>query len=64
MQFQSIRPAFGLFLQGIQRGQSFADLCAALATSFPDSDIPTLSLNLLLRAIELERLRAEAGTPA
>ncbi len=64
MQFQSIRPAFGLFLQGIQRGENFATLCGKLAESFPKQDIPSLSLNLLLRAIELELLRAGAGTPA
>ena len=64
MQFQSIRPAFGLFLQGIQRGENFATLCGKLAESFPKQDIPSLSLNLLLRAIDLELLRAEAAPSA
>lgn len=64
MQFQSIRPAFGLFLQGIQRGATFAELCSSLAESFPEQDIPSLSLNLLLRAIDLELLRAEAAPSA
>jgi len=64
MQFQSIRPAFGLFLQGIQRGEPFAELCSALAETFPEQDIPALSLSLLLRAIDLELLRAEAVPPA
>ncbi len=64
MQFQSIRPAFGLFLQGIQRGEPFAVLCSTLAESFPEQDIPSLSLSLLLRAIDLALLRAEAPPPA
>jgi hypothetical protein len=64
MQFQSIRPAFGLFLEGIQRGETLASLCSTLAESFPEQDIPALSLSLLLRAIELELLRAEAAPPA
>lgn len=64
MQFQSIRPAFGLFLQGIQRGETFAALCSTLAESFPEQDIAALSLSLLLRAIELELLRDEAAPPA
>lgn len=64
MQFQRIPAAFGLFLQGIQRGETFAALCAELAAGFPEQDIPALSLNLLLRAIELELLRAETAAPA
>lgn len=61
MQFQRIPAPLGLFLSGIQHGESFASLCEALAVAFPDQDIPALSLGLLLRSIELELLRVDSA---
>lgn len=57
MQFQRIRPEMAVFLEGVQERLDFASLCVALAEAFPDQEIPSLSLRLLLRAIELELLR-------
>ena len=64
MQFQRISEPFRLFLSGIQQGASFASLCASLATAFPEQEIPSLSLGLLLKAIELELLRADSAPTA
>ncbi|MDO8907735.1 MAG: putative DNA-binding domain-containing protein [Pseudohongiella sp.] len=58
MQFQRVNPAMALFLQGIQSEDNFAQLCATLAAAFPDQDIPSLSLQLLLKTIELQLLSA------
>lgn len=60
MQFQKVNPAMALFLQGIQAGDNFAGLCTALAQAFADQDIPALSLQLLLKTIELQLLSAPA----
>lgn len=57
MQFQRIRPEFAVFLGGVQEGLPFAELCVQLADHFPDQDIPSLSLRLLLRSLELQLLR-------
>lgn len=56
MQFQKINHAMALFLQRIRAGDNFADVCASLAGAFPDQDIPSLSLQLLLKTIELQLL--------
>lgn len=56
MQFQRINAAMFSFLTGIQRGESFAQICAALAGKFPDQDIAALSLQLLLKTVDLELL--------
>ena len=64
MQFQRITGPFGLFLNGVQQGASFASLCETLATACPDQEIPSLSLGLLLKAIELELLRADSAPMA
>lgn len=64
MQFQRVPAPLGLFLSGIQRGESFASLCEELAVAFPDQDIPSLSLGLLLKAIELALLRADTAPAA
>jgi hypothetical protein len=64
MQFQRITEPFGLFLSGIQQGAPFASLCESLAAAFPEQDIPSLSLALLLKAIELELLRADSAPTA
>lgn len=58
MQFQHMRPELAVFLQGVQDRHSFAAICQSLAESFPEQDIASLSLRLLLRAIELELLLA------
>lgn len=58
MQFQVISPELALFLQAVRDGQSFAQICERLATALPTQSIPQLSLNLLLKAIDLELLRA------
>ncbi|MBU2098540.1 MAG: DNA-binding domain-containing protein [Gammaproteobacteria bacterium] len=58
MQFQQVNAAMALFLNGIQAGHTFARLCETLAASFPDQDIPALSLQLLLKTVELQLLRA------
>lgn len=56
MQFQIIRPEMAVFLEGVQAQLDFASLCVALAEAFPEQEIPSLSLRLLLRALELELL--------
>lgn len=56
MQFQVIRPEMAVFLAGVQAQLDFAGLCVALAETFPEQEIPSLSLRLLIRAIELELL--------
>lgn len=61
MQFQSIGPELAFFLTAIQKDDNFAAICSRLAVAFPAQDIPTLSLTLLLRAIELELLAAPAA---
>ena len=58
MQFQRIRPEFSVFLRAVQDNQPFAEICVQLAEQFPEQEIPSLSLRLLLRALELELLRA------
>jgi len=62
MQFQSISEALAVFLQTIQDGLCFADICTLLAEQFPTEDIPQLSLSLLLKTIELELLHAETAS--
>jgi hypothetical protein len=62
MQFQSISEALAAFLQAIQDGLCFADICTRLAAQFPTEDIPQLSLSLLLKTIELELLHAEPAS--
>ena len=57
MQFQRIRPEFSVFLRSVQDNQPFAEICVQLAEQFPEQEIPSLSLRLLLRALELELLR-------
>lgn len=57
MQFQRINAHMYCFLSALRAGDNFASICTRLAQQFPDQDIPTLSLNLLLKAIELELLR-------
>lgn len=56
MHFQIIRAEMTVFLEGVLAQLDFAGLCVALAEAFPEQDIPSLSLRLLLRAIELELL--------
>lgn len=58
MQFQQVNKAMALFLHGIKAGQNFAQLCETLADAFPDQDIPALSLQLLLKSIDLQLLTA------
>lgn len=57
MQFQRINAHMHSFLSALRAGHNFADICTELAEQFPEQDIPTLSLKLLLKAIELELLR-------
>ena len=56
MEFQFIRPELAIFLEGVRSQLDFAGLCVALAEAFPEQEIPSLSLRLLIRAIELELL--------
>lgn len=56
MQFQSVSPELSMFLVAVQNGACFADICSTLAVEFPDQDTPQLSLNLLLKTLELELL--------
>lgn len=58
MQFQRISKALALFLQGVQQGRSFADICTSLAHACPAEDIPQLSLSLLMKTIQLQLLVA------
>jgi len=58
MQFQRINDAMTLFLQSIQDGEPFAAICERLADAWPDENIPRLSLELLLKSIELELIAA------
>jgi hypothetical protein len=64
MQFQQVNPAMALFLKGIQSGKNFAQLCETLATTFPEQDIPALSLQLLLKTIELQLLCVAGASKA
>lgn len=57
MQFQRLSAAMYGFLSTIGAGDSFADICSQLAQQFPDQDIASMSLNLLLKTIDLELLR-------
>lgn len=58
MQFQSVNHELAVFLEAIQNGENFADICATIAIEFPDQEAPALSLNLLLKTLELELLCA------
>ncbi len=58
MQFQSISPELAVFLTAVQNGENFADICSKLAVEFPAQETPSLSLNLLLKTLELELLSA------
>ena len=58
MQFQRISAALAVFLQAVQQGNSFAQICALLANTCPEEDIPQLSLSLLMKAIQLQLLVA------
>ena len=53
MQFQRLSFPMWTFLNAIQNRKSFAELCEQLAAGFPDQDIPQLSLNLLLKSVDL-----------
>ncbi len=64
MHFQWIRPELATFLQCIEQQQDFAHICTSLAEAYPAHDIPALSLQLLLRAIELELLCAASAKVA
>lgn len=64
MQFQRVNSAMAMFLQGIQAGHNFAQLCTTLAEAFPDQDIPVLSLQLLLKTIKLQLLCIHTPTSA
>ena len=55
--FARARALGAVFLGGVQEGLPFAELCVQLADHFPDQDIPSLSLRLLLRSLELQLLR-------
>jgi hypothetical protein len=59
MQFQRINNAMALFLQSIQDGEPFAVICERLADALPEENIPRLSLELLLKSIELELIAAQ-----
>ncbi|HBN13577.1 MAG TPA: hypothetical protein DD407_00960 [Pseudohongiella sp.] len=56
MQFHRISELMAGFLQRLQQGVNFAELCDYLNSQRPDEDIPTLSLQLLLKTIELQLL--------
>jgi hypothetical protein len=62
MQFQSISESLAVFLQAVQDRLCFADICSRLAEQFPMEDIPSVSLSLLLKTIELELLHAEPAS--
>lgn len=53
MQFQPIDPPLTAFLQAIEEQRDFSEICDQLAQQFPEHDIPALSLQLLLRSIDL-----------
>ena len=57
MQFQRINASMHCFLSALRTDKNFAAICTLLAEQFPDQDIAALSLNLLLKAIELELIR-------
>lgn len=56
MHFQAINQELGQFLQSVRDRKTFAQICEHLASAFPSQDTPLLSLNLLLKAIDLELL--------
>lgn len=53
MQFQRIDDTLTVFLSAVQARLNFAEICEQLAQRFPDQQIPVLSLQLLLRSIDL-----------
>lgn len=71
MQFQRINPPMALFLEGIQAGKQFALLCEDLdelltrdQPAGSEPDVAAISLQLLLKAIELELLAAQSDSIA
>jgi len=61
MQFEEISLPFRIFLGAIVDELSFSEICDLLASSFPNQDIPQLSLNLLLESIEKKLLILKTG---
>lgn len=53
MQFQQIDAPLTMFLQAVEQQRNFADICELLAQQTPEADIPVVSLQLLLRSIDL-----------
>lgn len=56
MQLRRLTGPMTLFLQGVAGGRDFATQCQHLAEQYPERDIPSLSLALLLQAIDWELL--------
>lgn len=56
MQLRRLTGPMTVFLQGIAKGEDFAAQCQHLAEYYPDRDIPSLGLALLLEAIDRELL--------
>lgn len=56
MQLRRLGGPMTVFLRGITNGEDFAAQCQQLARQYPDRDIPSLSLALLLEAIDRELL--------
>lgn len=60
MHFQPLTATMAGFLRGIQQGLNFAQLCDQLAETHPEEQVPALSLQLLLQAIDWELLSQRA----
>jgi hypothetical protein len=56
MQLRRLTGPMAVFLQDITSGNDFAAQCQHLSEQYPDRDIPSLSLALLLQAIDWELL--------
>lgn len=56
MQLRRLTGPMTVFLRGTSHGEDFATQCQHLAQQYPDRDIPSLSLALLLQAIDWELL--------
>ncbi len=54
VQFEVVSEQQWIFLEKIKEGKQFAHICDVLAQQFPEEDVAKLSLELLLKSIELK----------
>lgn len=59
MHFQQVSSIFAGFLQRLQQGETFAELCEFLSQHYAAEEVPGQSLSYLLQAIDLELLHQQ-----